>query len=86
MALSEREVHYQSQIKENQAHREKCLLEMQTLQAGLTKLQEEKTNTENELNKTINTLKQDFAKMQHELNERGKLSFVFLLSHIHFLS
>jgi hypothetical protein len=35
----------------------------------LTKLQAEKTTIENEMNETINTLKQEFEKF---LNERGK--------------
>jgi phage host-nuclease inhibitor protein Gam len=78
MALNEREAHYQSQIKEYQIKREQSLLEIQDLQTKLTKLQEEKTMNENQLNETINTLKQDYEAQYKELqieldelNERG---------------
>jgi phage host-nuclease inhibitor protein Gam len=78
MALNEREAHYQSQIKEYQIKREQSLLEIQDLQTKLTELQKEKTTNENQLNETINTLKQDYEAQYKELqteldelNEQG---------------
>jgi phage host-nuclease inhibitor protein Gam len=78
MALNEREAHYESQIKEYPIKREQSLLEIQDLQTKLTELQEEKTTNENQLNETINTLKQDYEAQYKELqteldelNERG---------------
>ncbi|CAF4009752.1 unnamed protein product, partial [Rotaria sordida] len=70
MAMDEREVDYQSQIKEYQNKIDQSLLEMQNVQSELIKLQEEKTTIENQFNETINTLKQDYEKLQNELNER----------------
>ncbi|CAF3571315.1 unnamed protein product [Adineta steineri] len=72
MALNERETQYQSQIKDYQIKRDESLLEIQSLQSELAKLQEEKATNDTKLNKTINTIQQDFEKLQNELAERER--------------
>ncbi|CAF1050769.1 unnamed protein product [Adineta steineri] len=72
MALNERETQYQSQIKDYQIKRDESVLEIQSLQSELAKLQEEKATNDNKLNKTINTIQQDFEKLQNELAERER--------------
>ena len=72
MALNEREIHYQAQIKTYQAEQEQSVLQIQSLQAELSKLQQEKDITENELNKSIDIIKQDVEKLRNELEERGR--------------
>jgi uncharacterized protein YeeX (DUF496 family) len=62
MALNERETHYETQIKEYQTKRDQAAREAQDLRTELTKLQEEKSSNEKQLNDTINSLKQDFEK------------------------
>ncbi|CAF1284245.1 unnamed protein product [Rotaria sordida] len=62
MALNEREAHYEMQIKEYQTKRDQAIRETQDLRNELTKLQEEKTSNEKQLNDSINKLKQDFEK------------------------
>ncbi|CAF4743492.1 unnamed protein product [Rotaria sp. Silwood1] len=62
MALNERETHYEMQIKEYQSKRDQAIRETQDLRNELTKLQEEKTSNEQQLNDSINKLKQDFEK------------------------
>jgi predicted nucleic acid-binding Zn-ribbon protein len=91
MALNEREVRYQSQIEEYQAQNDQSLLQIQNLQSELTKLQEEKTNIETQLNETINTLKHDHEKQYKELeseidelNERGRLVHFFISLNFNF--
>ncbi|CAF0876473.1 unnamed protein product [Adineta ricciae] len=72
MALNEREIHYQAQIKTYQAEQEQSLLQIQSLQTELSKLQQEKVVTENELNKSIDVIKQDVEKLRNELEERER--------------
>ncbi|CAF3626009.1 unnamed protein product [Adineta steineri] len=72
MASNEREIHYQSQIKDYQIKRDESLLEIQSLQSELAKLQEEKATNDTKLNNTINTMQQDFEKLQNELAERER--------------
>lgn len=72
MALNEREVHYQAQIKTYQAEREQSLLQIRALQTELNRLQQEKVVTENELNKSIDIIKQDVENLRNELEERGR--------------
>ena len=62
MALNERETHYETQIKEYQTKRDQAVRETQDLRTELTKLQEEKTSNDKQLNDAINSLKQDFEK------------------------
>lgn len=65
MALNERETHYETQIKEYQNKRDQAAREAQDLRTELTKVQEEKSSNEKQLNDTINSLKQDFEKEIH---------------------
>jgi septal ring factor EnvC (AmiA/AmiB activator) len=62
MALNEREIHYETQIKEYQTKRDQAVREIQDLRTELAKFQEEKSLNEKQLNDSINTLKQDFEK------------------------
>ena len=66
MAMNEREVHYQSQIKELQTTRDQSLLDIQGLQSEL-----------HQMTDTISNLSQDNKKLHNDLNERGKLAFFF---------
>jgi replicative DNA helicase len=79
MILNERIAHYEIQIKENQLQMNQDAHEIQQVRAELTKLNEEKTFHEEQLNKTIATLKQNLEKLQIESNDRGKLP-LFILS------
>jgi septal ring factor EnvC (AmiA/AmiB activator) len=76
-AVNEREDQYKSQIKEYQIKNDQAAREIQDLRSELTKLQQEKTDNENELNKTVNTLKQEFEKFR---SERGKIPFIQFIS------
>ncbi|CAF3799451.1 unnamed protein product [Rotaria sp. Silwood1] len=62
MTLNEREVHYEMKIEEYQTKRDQAIRETQDLRNELTKLQEEKSSNEKQLNDSINKLKQDFEK------------------------
>ncbi len=62
MALNERETHYESQIKEYQTKRDQAARDTQDFRTELTKVQEEKSSNEKQLNDTINSLKQDLEK------------------------
>ncbi|CAF4513264.1 unnamed protein product, partial [Rotaria socialis] len=59
MAMNEREIHYQSQIKELQTTRDQSLLDIQDLQLEL-----------HQMTDTIGKLNQDNKKLQNNLNER----------------
>jgi chromosome segregation ATPase len=69
--LNERETQYEQQIKDYQNKLEQSTQNIQTIQLELTKFQEEKNSNE----KIINSLKQDYEKLQNEL---GLISFRFL--------
>ncbi|CAF1567044.1 unnamed protein product, partial [Rotaria sordida] len=70
MILDENKSEYNQQIDEYQKNLEFSLNETENIKSELIKLQEEKTTIENQFNETINTLKQDYEKLQNELNER----------------
>ncbi|UJR09199.1 hypothetical protein I4U23_013447 [Adineta vaga] len=79
MALNEREIHYQNQIKNYQSEKEQFLLQIQSLQSELTKLQEDKQvveKLENELNererKEKLTMKQHKAEYEQQIDEYQK--------------
>jgi len=72
MVVNERTAYYEIQIKEYQIKLDQDAREIQNLRSELTKLQDEKTTLEQQLNKTIGTLKQDFESLQNELNNQGK--------------
>ncbi|CAF3770324.1 unnamed protein product [Rotaria magnacalcarata] len=75
MAINDREIHYQSQIKELQTKRDHSLLEIQDLQSHLSESREEKITLENHLNEIINNLKQDHEQLRKELqNEIDELN------------
>ncbi|CAF3513773.1 unnamed protein product [Rotaria socialis] len=75
MAMNDREIHYQSQIKELQIKRDHSLLEIHDLQSHLRESHEEKTTLENHLNEIISNLKQDHERLSSELqNEIGELN------------
>ncbi len=65
-----------TELNEREVKRDQSLLEIQDLQTKLTNLQEEKTTMENELNETIDILKQNYEKFQ---NDHGKLVSVYFL-------
>ena len=62
MASSERESHFETQIKEYQAKRDQALQETQDVRAELVKLQGEKESQEKKLNEIVQTLTDDFTK------------------------
>lgn len=62
MASSERESHFEAQIKEYQAKRDQALQETEARRAELAKLQGEKESQEKKLNEMVQTLKDDFSK------------------------
>ncbi|CAF2613624.1 unnamed protein product [Rotaria sp. Silwood2] len=70
MALNDREAHYEMQIKEYQSKRDQAIRETQDLRNELTKLQEEKTSTEQNLNDSLNKLKQDFEKQSDSFQKQ----------------
>jgi uncharacterized coiled-coil DUF342 family protein len=72
-AVNDREDHYKSQIKEYQVKNDQSTHEIQDLRSKLTKSQEEKTT----FNDTINSLRHDLETIQSELQERGKIIFVY---------
>ncbi|CAF5087035.1 unnamed protein product, partial [Rotaria sp. Silwood1] len=67
MATNEREAHYQAQIKELETKKHQSLDEIQHLQSELIKLREDKNTIENQLNETIDSLKQDHERHCKEL-------------------
>jgi len=70
MGSNEREIHYENQIKEYQTKRDQAVREIQDLRNELTRLQEEKTSNEKQLNESINSLKQDFEKQIQYFNTK----------------
>jgi chromosome segregation ATPase len=70
MTSNEREIHYENQIKEYQTKRDQAVREIQDLRNELTRLQEEKTSNEKQLNESINSLKQDFEKQIQYFNTK----------------
>ncbi|CAF4432426.1 unnamed protein product, partial [Adineta steineri] len=67
ITLSEREIHYQTEIKERQMKNDQFLIEIQDLQTKLSQLHDEKTTNETQLNENINKLKQDHEVQYKEL-------------------
>ncbi|CAF4680459.1 unnamed protein product, partial [Rotaria sp. Silwood1] len=61
------EAHYQAQIKELETKKHQSLDEIQNLQSELIKLREDKNTIENQLNETIDSLKQDHERHCKEL-------------------
>ncbi len=88
MALNEREIHYETQIKEYQTKRDQAVREIQDLRTELAKFQEEKSLNEKQLNDSINTLKQDFEKQiqsyKTQINELENQSLFLYFGFLYF--
>ena len=68
MASSERESHFEVQIKEYQAKRDQAVHETQDVRTQLAKLQEEKESQEKKLSETVQALKDDLTKQTESLH------------------
>ncbi len=71
MALNERELYYEQQIKEYQANINQATLETEKIREELRQIQEENHSKEIKSNALINELKQNYEQIQTELNDRG---------------
>jgi uncharacterized coiled-coil DUF342 family protein len=69
MALSERESHYEAQIKEYQTKRDQSARDMQDLRNELTKLQEEKTTNEKQFSAAREDLEKQIQSFTTQMNE-----------------
>jgi predicted RNase H-like nuclease (RuvC/YqgF family) len=77
MTLNEREIYYGQQIKEYQDYINQATHETEKIRAELHQIHEENDLKEKKTNALINELKQNYEKLQIELNDRGQSIFFF---------
>ncbi len=69
--MNERESQYEQQIKEHQSNIDQSHHEIEKLRTELKQIQEGYNSKEKQTNDLITSLKQDYEKLQTELNDRG---------------
>jgi len=75
--LNEREIYYEQQIKEYQNNINQATRETEQIRAELKQIHEENNLKEQKTNELINELKQNYEKVQIELNNQGRFIFSF---------
>lgn len=75
MTMNERETHYEQQIKEYQNNINQTTRETEKIRAELQQILEENNLKEKQTNALINELKQNYEKLQLEINDQGQFNF-----------